>query len=409
MVAKSIFFLFLACSYFPLTIGGFTLFKALGVLLAATTLVSLTRRHSSLVVTPISTAVTVMFVAGLLGSSRSGLFNIEQLVKMLQNLVLVWIVADRSGSRTDRRLILGGLGFGAMIVVLDGLLGTGALAAEERLAGMVANANGYGQACVQALICALGLLDETRGIRRTVLSALVVVPCTAGLAYSGSRGAMISMAAAFLMVLVFTSAKRAAALTFASIVTLASLLTAQTYMQRWDTVLQPATSKSRSGLEGRLDVWGPGWQLFMGSPIVGVGTGNAKDEAGRVLGVARPQVTHSVLIQCATELGIVGSMAWLFLLWRTGHSLRWLAKRSRASMSAARSDTFLLVFFGALLAGQFFSGNYIHAIWYVLFGIALRHDWEAATAARLWARARGNTGPWVRSVPRLNAVAPRRP
>jgi O-antigen ligase len=81
-----------------------------------------------------------------------------------------------------------------------------------------------------------------------------------------------------------------------------------------------------------------GWQTFVEHPLTGVGAGQFKNynPADRL----EPwRETHHVLLQVAAELGVVGLLVFLLLLWQAVSALLWIRRMFSVGKRAARPPT----------------------------------------------------------------------
>jgi O-antigen ligase len=224
-------------------------------------------------------------------------------------------------------------------------------AERARFASVIGNANGVGFVCMWGC---MGLAYFWRGRRLPVriLLAVLTVPFLAGIVASASRKSFFTFLAFALLWLLFCyvrqAARKPALILFAA---------AATAVLAWfvsqavdDSVLgrRLARSGDNGGDELREEMYRRGWELFVGSPIAGVGFGNYKVVSG--LGL----MSHSDYIEVLAGTGIVGFMIYFSLyavLWRRLSRIQRLATdaeiRDRAGLFKAVVITELLLGLGS--------------------------------------------------------------
>ena len=149
-----------------------------------------------------------------------------------------------------------------------------------------------------------------------ILAGIACPLCIASVTLTGSRSAMVGLAAA-LLVLPFVAGpgRRARATVVVSIAALAVVV--------WLGALAPQSTVDRltgltaGGGSGREDLWEIGMRMVDDQPLTGVGAGNFPVssihyllEPGAVMQdqyiVDRPQQVHNIYLQLLAELGVVG-------------------------------------------------------------------------------------------------------
>lgn len=176
---------------------------------------------------------------------------------------------------------------------------------------------------------AVGLILSTGPRRQTVYLAIpMLVLCAAGIVATASRsGWLMLVFCTFLVVLIspisrYTKGK----LVFGSAGALIAMLTL--------LLLQGGTDAERvKSLASGVQVIGQreflikaGWQMFKDSPFIGVGSGNYQHALVTtylyiIPAWARTTLSHTSLVSLLAELGIVGMLAFLLVVFRVGISV----------------------------------------------------------------------------------------
>ncbi len=151
-----------------------------------------------------------------------------------------------------------------------------------------------------------GLLRSRSWWTRSVFTAGLIA-ATAGLVATGSRGPWLAGGAAVLLMLGITTIRRAETRLPAVVVTVAALLALaiawpwakpmveKRWEQTWRDVERMDDDGSvRSDVGTRLASWRAAWEMFVTSPIVGVGTGDFPAEVARTpSGASVPDAAHA--------------------------------------------------------------------------------------------------------------------
>lgn len=142
--------------------------------------------------------------------------------------------------------------------------------------------------------------------------------------------------------------------------------------------------------EERVYTWKFGWKMFLDNPIIGVGQGNfpwrfGQYEGGETLdGRSRAgRAAHSLYFTLFPELGIVGTLIFIFMLYYTYQDIRFVgrlgARKPIVPLNSDRKKMFFLSLamggslIGFLTAGIFISILYYPSFWVLMgFVVALR-------------------------------------
>ncbi|MBP7865793.1 MAG: O-antigen ligase family protein [Acidobacteria bacterium] len=363
---QPILFAFLAMVYLPVQIVEMNLFKYIGFILAAIALISVLRTKNRLLVHPFSIALFVMILAGTLGTLDSGLGAITGIIKMVMNLLLFWIIAYYISSPRAETFLVFSLAFGGLLTVISGLAEIGNFETAMRLSGFIGNPNGYGQTCIQSAILAIGFINYFRYKRQRLLSLIILMLCGIGLLFSQSRGATVAMLSVLFGLLILKHTRNWGLVLAAGVMIAASVIIPAKLIDRWETAFSTQKGGRESGIEMRLDLVNRGWRIFEEHPLIGVGFNNTRYEMLRD-DPNKSKVTHNFFVEGLSETGIIGMAGFLFILFRTG----W-AFFTRARQKTLTRDFLGITFYLLLISvciGQLSSGNYLHPIWYILFGI----------------------------------------
>lgn len=192
------------------------------------------------------------------------------------------------------------------------------------------NPNALARALGMGLLMVPYLLGQLRSLRWRIATLLGV--CALGLAIllTGSRGAWVSLAAAFGFTWFLSREKlvklrSAMAVVIAVVFGIAGLRHAGV-LDEW-LFLRMVTVfdiEATHGGSGRMNIWAVGWEMVKANPLIGVGLENFPvrfedyiDAAGLwgAYGVYSGRDPHSIFLSVQAELGIIGLVIFLTLLW----------------------------------------------------------------------------------------------
>ena len=188
---------------------------------------------------------------------------------------------------------------------------------EKRFAGSGFDPNDI------ALILAIGIpmatyLATRRSSRPAFRLLNLLYPAVAalGIVLSGSRGALLAAAPAYLFFLVrMARLSRAWGAALLGILTAAALGVTQidlsAPLQRLGTV---TASSGDDHLSGRADIWRAGWAAFGEHPFLGVGGGAFSAATVGKNGQGEALIAHNTYLSVLTELGPIGFLLFLSLL-----------------------------------------------------------------------------------------------
>jgi len=254
-------------------------------------------------------------------------------------IVIVFVLMMNTLTTTDRLerltwLILVCIGFLAALSVINYARGEN-LVEGGRLAGPVGgifgNPNDLAANMVTFLPAAIVVAMSTRhSMMKRGVAAAIVLMMAATIVFTKSRGGMLGAvcAIAALTVIGRGTIRRGFGTMVIIGVVLGTPFLPQSFWDRMTTIVDDQQDKLQytGSSEARQTVMGEGITTFLEFPLTGVGAGQFKNynpEARK----ARYLETHNVLIQVAAETGILGLLAFSFLLWRA-FKAAWTIRRT---------------------------------------------------------------------------------
>jgi O-antigen ligase len=151
---------------------------------------------------------------------------------------------------------------------------------------------------------------EVALLRRIIL-ALLFCLLTTVIVFTGSRGAFLSYVAVFVIIFVWQSKRKGLGIIALCLVGISLYwFMPDQYVERQKTMLDlEHVDRSTSR---RFEAWKDGVELFVDSPVLGVGIGNF----GPARGAAFEDWLwpHNLVIQLISETGMLGAISWAYLM-----------------------------------------------------------------------------------------------
>lgn len=244
------------------------------------------------------------------------------------------------------------------------------------------NPNDFAAVLTMILPLIVYFLFTSRGIWKMVYLAATVITCFAVL-LTFSRSGFIGMVAASAVVAWNLTKGRRALMVFASAIVLLSLLLAMpgSYMTRLATVFNPSMDQTGSAQE-RQELIKRAAQLALRRSVVGVGMGNF-----HVYSI-QEKVAHNSYLETAAELGVLGLIAYLTIIFAPLITLRRLQRDSddRGRHPDREFHVTAVCLQGSLMAyiiyGLFGSVQYFYVLYFFVgFAVALRQIYGAHLSA----------------------------
>lgn len=257
----------------------------------------------------------------------------------------------------------------------------------------------------------LFLFFESRRKLGKLIWVLVLLTLVLGVVATKSRGGALALGAIGLYYWLKSERKvMMAALGTATVVVV--LLTAPPlWFERMSTI----TDTEESSAQGRILAWKAGFQMALGSPIIGVGPGHFPMAYGTAA-VSRWVTAHSIYFLLLGELGFPGLILLLVLIgWNLLANQRLQKEVRRLPRDEALTASNVLTATSASLVGFAVGGAFLSAAYYphlyVLSGmlVAARHLVRVRIAARQGAGEELLAAPAAaatRPVPRPGAISP---
>ncbi len=255
---------------------------------------------------------------------------------------------------------------------------------DYRVAGPIGDPNFYALILVVLVPLALDRVWREKDARMRVLAGWAFAVTTLSIVFSFSRGGFAALVIVLaVMLLSHPPRPQVVLLTLALAIPLFQFVP-ERYIDRIASIpsLLPFVGgdpRSEVSLRGRTSEARVAWQVFMDRPILGVGLDNYRvyyQEYSRQIGLdprREERTPHDLYLEIASQTGIVGLLAFGFLLWVM---FRGIFKARRVFRELSLHDytgittAFAVGALGYLMGSLFLHGAYPRYFW-LLFGIAM--------------------------------------
>ena len=265
-----------------------------------------------------------------------------------------------------------------------------------RPSGPFENENLYANYLVLNLFLALLLVrlnTESKVSNSAWMAVWVLAPILAvGILATGSRGALIGAVVAVALA-VRWRLPRHVSVKQAVIIPLTIILSGYGLLTFWEanTFIADRVSTILTGegpnIAERAALWEAALRAFWDSPLIGIGYHQFPDYAGREFGL-HPKVPHNTYLSFAAELGLLGLIAWFWLLLTPVCDGVRMARASGSEVPRL----LMMPIVATLVQGLFADAEHYRSLW-IAFGMlaALRGGWVGLAAQRLSGQStRGN-------------------
>jgi O-antigen ligase len=199
-------------------------------------------------------------------------------------------------------------------------------------------------------------------LRHGLLGALGVAAIGAGVLATGSRSGVLGLAAALtVLILMWPSQAKIRVIFLAGLTALSALWVVTS--SGGQPILDRLIADDPAGVDGRIEVWRYGFQLFLTHPLTGVGPGGfAESFSNTALYSATPSLAdpHSAFIEVISQRGFIAALLLLLLMTSV---VRTLMKPGGTAASRRWTAVMLAAFLGMLVSCVFNSYLYERVVW----------------------------------------------
>ena len=366
-IVRLIFMLAIAAQLLPISMGNLTLTKVMGIVVTVTTIAVLYIKKAKPQFDGMAFLLLfLVFALGMMGQYGYGHMDWFHAQKMLLNLLFMFIIMQYVRTPNDVITVFSAYLIAGSIAIASGYSSSYA-ESDQRIAGLILNATGYGQVCAQTAILAFGLLLYWKARFKRLLLGGVMFGALIGLLYSASRGATLALLGAAAVLFTLRGRKRQVVLLIALFAIAVQSLAPAYFFERFAWAFHSKGGYKQSGIDIRANLAQHGIRIFMDHPIVGVGMGNVRWAMKERIGIAA--VTHNAFTQVLAETGLGGFLCFLILVLRSGLFAYGRATHRQSDPDHRAIFSTLLAFIVVVVIGGVSSGNYLHFQWFLIFGI----------------------------------------
>jgi O-antigen ligase len=234
-----------------------------------------------------------------------------------------------------------------------------------RVRGFGADPNNFAVAIMGGLPFVFISFLRKKGIYKLLMLGLLVF-LIVGIVLSYSRSGVVALLVVFFGILWLERRRPLVWIIIIATLTIGLILVPPNFIYR---MLLTVASAQDDSISIRLDLWQAAWKFFTQYPITGIGIGQFIALETRITHHMEPLVVHNMYLEVLAELGIVGFIAFMTIIWLSFSSFIQAARRFERSgdESAARlSWGWFYSLMAFCIAGVFLSNQYYIVFWFYL-------------------------------------------
>lgn len=231
-------------------------------------------------------------------------------------LLFVYLMVMVLYKEAHLRKVCLGLSLSALALSVAAVINPRIVEAGRISASGTYDANDFALLLVMCLPVMFYLWEEESGILKhfllaTMLLSLYVIPKT------GSRGGLLALVAVVLAVLIKKGSRRffQGAIVAAAVAAI-FYYAAGNQLERLMTVSDLDTDYNQTAQEGRVQIWKRTSKLIVQHPLLGSGAGAFVTAEGQTHEGGKWSSAHNSFIQIGVELGVVGLLAHVWIIWK---------------------------------------------------------------------------------------------
>ncbi|HKY05219.1 MAG TPA: O-antigen ligase family protein [Blastocatellia bacterium] len=255
-----------------------------------------------------------------------------------RNIIIVYLLVQAARTNRDARVIAGSLVAGCSALVLAMLLRFGPLVTNKFEPGRVSvggtyDVNDLALLFVITIPFAFFMLKDATLPGRVLLIAGIAL-MLAGMVKTGSRGGFLGLMLISALIF-FRGSKQMRKYTLATMavgVLLFLCFAPKTYWDRISTIYNYKQDYNFNMKEdnSRLMIWGTGIRIFLTYPVTGVGIAGFQHAHRKFAKTELTISPHNTFLQVATELGVLGLILFVWIIFTSIRTARAARRRARA-------------------------------------------------------------------------------
>lgn len=254
---------------------------------------------------------------------------------------------------------------------------------DYRIGGPIGDPNFFAQILIVVVPIALERFLHERHTVLRLLALYAALVCVAATLFTYSRGGFLSLAVVILVFFLVYPPRALQIPVFILAVIGVALIIPPNYWERIVSLNQffqtPGMIRTNDpALRGRATENLAAWEMFKGSPLLGVGWGNytvAYPNYARSLGItisSQNTAAHNLYLEVASETGVVGLLTFMLVIVTAAGCI--LSARRRFNRLGLPDGSGMVTGFGLGLLGYLTAALFIHGAYpryfYLLIGIA---------------------------------------
>jgi O-antigen ligase len=240
--------------------------------------------------------------------------TLEAILSYVQLLAVVWLIWELAPQPSQQRRLMQAYLLGTSVFAIATILQNSDAAAFQRQVAFNINPNDAGLRLALSVPLAFYLAGSERNSLLAWLYRLQIVVAACGLFFTASRGALLALGVALLMIplsfRMWTSRQRITMVVVIVIAAIAAVVLVPS--SAWLRMASTGTEIQSGTMNDRTVIWHTGVELFGDRPFVGAGAGGFG--AGLEHKMALSWVAHNTFLSVLVEQGVIGFAIFLFLL-----------------------------------------------------------------------------------------------
>lgn len=240
--------------------------------------------------------------------------TLEEILSYVQLLAVVWLIWELAPQPGQQRRLMQAYLLGTSVFAIATILQNSDASAFQRQVAFNINPNDAGLRLALSVPLGLYLAGSEKNSLLAWLYRLQIVVAACGLFFTASRGALLALCVALLMIPLsfrrLTSRQRVTMGVAIVIAAIAAVVLVPS--SAWLRMASAGTEIQSGTMNDRTVIWRTGVELFGDRPFTGVGAGGFAAGLQRKMAVS--WVAHNTFLSVLVEQGAIGFAIFMFLL-----------------------------------------------------------------------------------------------